>query len=247
MLEQLGCRADLAGNGQEALEALKRARYDIVLMDVQMPVVNGLEATRAIRRGEAGTSRHLPILALTAHAMESDRRRCLEVGMDGYLAKPIKKRDLRHALSRWSRRAPAFGRSEMESPKVRTNVAHDEWLDHLRSYLGDDMDSMSAILHAFRDEVVQALAELERAQANEDAPRVVEIAHGLKGISMTVGARTLAQWWRDLDGRGREGDFDGVGRAIDGARKEWARFGREIEGFWEPILPPTAVVTNRDR
>ncbi|MGP0070238.1 MAG: PAS domain S-box protein [Isosphaeraceae bacterium] len=245
MLEQLGCRTGLAANGREALESLERARYDIVLMDIQMPVVNGLEATRAIRSGESGTARRMPIIALTAHAMEADRRRCLEAGMDGYLAKPIKKQDLLQALGRWGRR-PTQAPSA-ESAFTPSSPPTDDWLDHLRSYFGDDVDSISAILRSFRHEVIEGFAEIERALANEDGTRLVEIAHGLKGISMTVGARTVAQRSRELEFRGRQGDLDGARCAFEGARQEWARLMPEIEAHWKPFLPRAEPMNRQDR
>jgi len=94
LLRKRGYRADVAGNGLEALAALEATHYDLVLMDVQMPEMNGLEATEAIRAREAGTERHVPIVAMTAHAMKGDRERCLEAGMDHYVSKPLRSVDL---------------------------------------------------------------------------------------------------------------------------------------------------------
>jgi CheY-like chemotaxis protein len=100
VLEKRGIRADVAGNGREALEALARVPYELVLMDCQMPEVDGFEATRLIRHSEAGTERHIPIIALTANAMEGDRERCLEAGMDDYVSKPIRPDDLYATIDR---------------------------------------------------------------------------------------------------------------------------------------------------
>jgi len=98
MLERMGCRVDVAGDGRAALELLGSIPYDLVLMDVQMPVMDGLEATRELRRREHGSERHLPIVAMTAHAMQSDRERCLAAGMDDYVSKPIRRRELLRVL-----------------------------------------------------------------------------------------------------------------------------------------------------
>jgi CheY-like chemotaxis protein len=105
MLARLGCEAIAVENGVHALAALERERFDVVLMDIQMPDMDGFEATAEIRRREAGTGRHQPIVAMTAHAMEGDRERCLAAGVDGYVAKPVKMYDLVRALAPYSRRA----------------------------------------------------------------------------------------------------------------------------------------------
>jgi two-component system, sensor histidine kinase and response regulator len=106
MLEKRGHRVVLAGNGREALEAIAKGRFDLVLMDVQMPEMDGFQATAAIREKEIGTGSHLPVIALTAHAMKGDRDRCLAAGMDGYLTKPIRPRELDDMLERYlARRA----------------------------------------------------------------------------------------------------------------------------------------------
>jgi signal transduction histidine kinase len=119
MLELVGCKADAVSNGREAVEALERAPYDLVLMDLQMPVMDGLAATAAIRRNEAPLGRRTPILAYTAHTMEEDHQRCLEAGMDGLLAKPILLKDLTNALIRWSRPAGAPATSTPPLPAAQ--------------------------------------------------------------------------------------------------------------------------------
>jgi CheY-like chemotaxis protein len=103
-LQKQGHLVTVVGNGKEVLAAIERETYDLVLMDVQMPEMGGLEATRQIRESERGTSRHLPIIAITAHAMKGDAERCLQAGMDGYLAKPIQYKEvfelIKHTLAR---------------------------------------------------------------------------------------------------------------------------------------------------
>jgi CheY-like chemotaxis protein len=99
LLERHGHSVAIAGNGREALDALARERFDLVLMDMQMPVMDGLEATAAIRRGELVTGGHTPIVAMTANAMQGDRERCLGAGMDGYLSKPVQEKDVLEAIA----------------------------------------------------------------------------------------------------------------------------------------------------
>jgi CheY-like chemotaxis protein len=106
LLEKAGYRVEVAANGMEALEAVKKVRFDLILMDCQMPEMDGYDATREIRRRE-GSGRRVPIVALTAHAMTGDREKCLEAGMDDYLTKPVNAAELRGAVEQWINRAPA--------------------------------------------------------------------------------------------------------------------------------------------
>jgi two-component system sensor histidine kinase/response regulator len=102
LLEKRGHRDVVASNGRQALEALERASFDLVLMDVQMPEMDGFEATAAIREKEKANGQHLPVIAVTAHAMKGDRERCLAAGMDGYLAKPIRQQELDDLLQSYT-------------------------------------------------------------------------------------------------------------------------------------------------
>ena len=102
LLERAHHSVVTACNGAEALDAVARETFDLILMDVQMPVLNGYDATRAIRQMELATGRHTPIVALTAHAMKGDREICLQAGMDDYLTKPIKTKELHEMLMRWA-------------------------------------------------------------------------------------------------------------------------------------------------
>jgi CheY-like chemotaxis protein len=102
LLEKLGHVVTLAGNGREAIQRLASQEFDLILMDVQMPEIDGLEATAAIRRQEQDTGRHVPIVGMTAHAMSGDRERCLASGMDGYLSKPIRSNELRLELEKYT-------------------------------------------------------------------------------------------------------------------------------------------------
>jgi len=109
MLERLGCAVDVAGDGREALAALARGEYRVVLMDCQMPHMDGYEAARALRRSEDGARAHVPIVALTANAMPGDVERCLAAGMDDYLAKPVRLEELKRVLERWLKKPRVAG------------------------------------------------------------------------------------------------------------------------------------------
>ncbi len=99
LLEKRGHRVVVAKHGREAVAAVEQDEFDVILMDVQMPEMDGLEATRAIRQSEESTEKHVPIIAMTAHAMKGDRERCLESGMDAYVAKPVRAKDLFEAIT----------------------------------------------------------------------------------------------------------------------------------------------------
>jgi CheY-like chemotaxis protein len=106
LLEKLGHSVEVTSNGAEALAAFTRGTFDLILMDMQMPVMDGYDATQAIRAAEQGTPRHIPIVALTAHAMKGDREICLKAGMDDYLGKPIRPQELASVLERWGKPWP---------------------------------------------------------------------------------------------------------------------------------------------
>jgi CheY-like chemotaxis protein len=126
LLQREGHRVVLVSNGIEALEASARQPFDLILMDVQMPLMNGYEATRIIREREERSSQHTPIVALTAHAMKGDKETCVGAGMDAYLSKPIQSRELREVLGRWNgqhRFKPEPGRSLVSSCGEATRSA----------------------------------------------------------------------------------------------------------------------------
>src|SRR5262249_40421466 len=157
-------------------QALENGRYDVVLMDLQMPEMDGFEALRAIRQSEARSRRHLPVIALTAHAMQGDRERCLRAGFDAYLAKPIRQADLQAALSNVRHQySAASDREHGGCPELAAVTA------------GDD-EFTRELAQAFLESAPRCLAGIEEAIASGDACELVSQAHGLKGISRTMRA-----------------------------------------------------------
>ena len=190
MIERLGCQVDSVADGREALAVLDEVAYDVVLMDIQLPGLDGLAATAELRRREAPTGRHIPVIALTANAMTDDRQRCLQAGMDDYLAKPLRTRALRQALVRWSR-AGSDPPVPEQSPVAAPAPAHDG-RSFDRSLLDECCGSNSAlivdVLETFLRSTPASLSAIEAAVVAASAGELEREAHRLKGACQTIGA-----------------------------------------------------------
>ncbi len=221
MLEMLGHDVDVAANGAEAVEAVSTMPYDLVLMDVQMPVMDGLEASRRIRAlgGRAGAT---PIVAMTAGAMEGDEEKCLAAGMDGYAAKPVRIEDLAEAVTRWASATDVGAATVRASaPAPRTDGELDvgvlEQIQELGRRKGRDLfGELSAMFFANAD---QQLDRLRQALSNDDYQTLAAVAHALKGSSATLGVVGVARLAHELERWALEDDLDAardvVGRLAD--------------------------------
>ena len=189
VLRKLGVRAQAVANGEEAIRALREFPFDLVLMDVQMPVLDGFEATRRIRSGEAGVPNpRIPIVAMTAHAMQGDRERCLEAGMDDYVSKPVSKEALAQALRRW------LGSAGEAAPSEPAHAPTAVWdVESMLHRLGGDLELAVDVLRAYLDDVPQRLADLRDASERGESQRAKAIAHTVKGASANVGAEAVRQ------------------------------------------------------
>jgi two-component system sensor histidine kinase/response regulator len=211
-LEKMGYRADAVGNGAEALKALESRPYNLVLMDVQMPEMDGIEATRRIRDRQSAVRDHeVPIVALTAEAMAGDRETCLAAGMDDYLSKPIRPDELSAVLTRWTDRVrpPVADTSGAAPPTARRATSRDPLRDSsitekpvsvpepvfdedvLVNLLGGDREAAAEIAQTFLKDAPRQLAALREALVAGDAPLTRRKAHTLKGASANVGAEAL--------------------------------------------------------
>jgi PAS domain S-box-containing protein len=190
-LAHLGHDAVVVGDGDSGARAATSEAFDVVLMDLQMPGVDGVEATRRIRRAEFGTGRHVPVLALTASVLASDRDRCRRAGMDGFLAKPIELAELGAALADWIPDVdPASGGSG--GPVVDT-----ERLDRLATELGDD--AVQSVIDTYRDELPRRVDDIVRAYGARDGDGLRRAAHGLRSPSGMLGAVALAEECRRIE------------------------------------------------
>jgi two-component system, sensor histidine kinase and response regulator len=220
MLERLGYRADVAANGLEALEALSRISYAAVLMDVQMPEMDGYEATKEIRKRE-GVDRHTPIIAMTANAMEGDREKALEAGMDDYVSKPVKPEKLELVLGHWILQRES---SETEAPLDERALAS------LRELQQEgEPDFVGELIELFLHDAPPQLAALRDAIEEEDADSVELIAHTLKGSSGSMGAKKMAEICAELQNVGASGDPARAPRLFERLEEEFGRVRPALE------------------
>jgi signal transduction histidine kinase/CheY-like chemotaxis protein/HPt (histidine-containing phosphotransfer) domain-containing protein len=214
MLQQLGYRADLASNGREAIDQLQRQSYDVVLMDVQMPEMDGWEATREIHRLWPAAGRPW-IIAMTASALHGDREKCLAAGMDDYVSKPIRVEELRAVLQRWSTPTPA-------AAPVATSAAPPPHGFDPRVLAGlrklqrpGQPDLAQRIIDLFLKNLPLGVAAVRAACDVSDSRALEAAAHKLKGSSSTLGAARVAELCNRLEAIGRGGTTDGAAALAD--------------------------------
>jgi CheY-like chemotaxis protein/HPt (histidine-containing phosphotransfer) domain-containing protein len=245
VLERLGYRADVAANGIEALQALRRQHYDVVLMDVQMPEMDGLEATRAIGR-EFGAERRPRVVAMTANVMKEDRDECFAAGMDDFIAKPIQFTELMAALNRCQARAVAEvsegpsptpphpplpggergGVVSAPAPPVLDLAA----LQRLRSTLGKQADALlPSLIDNFFKDAPKLIADAHRTLEQGQAADLRRAAHTLKSTSATFGAMALSGLARELEYKARDGALEGADGLLSRIEAEYAQAKAALE------------------
>jgi CheY-like chemotaxis protein/HPt (histidine-containing phosphotransfer) domain-containing protein len=179
MVRQLGYDADVAGDGQQALDALAGGQFGAVLMDCQMPVLDGYAATREIRRAE-GSGAHIPVIAVTAHALVGERERALAAGMDDYISKPIRQQILAEVLERW---CPSDAPPATPSRSIRP----------ARLLLDPGVTRSRAVINVFLKHVPGQISGIEQAVGGRDAAQLKQAAHKLKGGCLAVGVTGMAR------------------------------------------------------
>jgi signal transduction histidine kinase/HPt (histidine-containing phosphotransfer) domain-containing protein/ActR/RegA family two-component response regulator len=219
LLERRGHRVTIAGNGREALAALAKHRIDIVLMDVQMPEMGGFEATAAIRAQEATTGGHLPIVAMTAHAMKGDRERCLEAGMDEYLTKPLDSRQLCLVVEQTAGRITA----PLDEPPASADLS-----DLVLARVGGDRQLLAEISRLFVDDAPRHLRRIREAIDANDPELLRRAAHALKGAAANFEADAVVSAARALEDVARNG-------RVSEAKPMWRAVRNEIDRLIETL------------
>ena len=256
LLERMGYRADVVSNGLEALAALRRQEYDVVMMDVQMPEMDGLEATRQIRQ-ELASERQPHVIAMTANAMQGDREACLAAGMNDYVSKPIRVEELVAALnrshplgatkdeSRHRGEDPAHldGLEEAHSPAERAEGAEPQppapkiaaldtaALNNLLSVVGGEFSFLEELINSFLNDAPALLVELKGYIERADAEGTRRLAHSLKSNGADFGATDFSSLCKDLEMRAKSGNMDGAALLFEQIADEFERVRLALESI----------------
>ncbi|BAF60567.1 signal transduction histidine kinase [Pelotomaculum thermopropionicum SI] len=239
-LKKLGLEAELAEDGREAVRAASRTAYALILMDCQMPSMDGYDAARAIRRLEERLGRHTPIVATTAGATRGEREKCLAAGMDDYLGKPVRLADLHRTLARWLPApgvppAPGVGDAAAAGESggmvaAQTSPGYGEFGELLR-VTGGDAGLAAEIIETFLQDMPAKLARLNNALARADAAGVRLQAHGMKSSGTIVGAARFAALCREVEDLAGAGDLAGAEALFAQVEDEYRLVGEKLRVF----------------
>ena len=237
ILKTMGLRANVVANGAEAVKALEALPYDLVLMDVQMPEMDGFEATRAIRNLQSAIpNRRIPIIAMTAHAMQSDRERCLEAGMDDYIAKPVSPQALAEMLDKWLPReteAPteqATGKPESSAP-VSAQEPEAPVFDKagMMARMMDDEDLARTVTECFLLDIPRQIQALRGYLEARDASGVEHQSHTIKGASANVGGEALRAVAFEMEKAAKAGNLEYLMAHLPEMERQFARLKQAME------------------
>jgi len=221
MLDRLGYRADAVANGREAIEALEAIPYDLVLMDVQMPEMDGFEATRLIRDPKSRSRNpDLPIIAMTAHSMKGDREKCLAAGMDDYISKPVTPLALDKVLEKYLK---PIRTSAAESAEQKAGPDGPVRMKRIQQVADGDLGFERELIETFLCDMENHLEALESAVRDQDRNRVEMEAHAMKGSSANAGAGRLQEISSRLEQQGVNGDFHGSPATLHDLKSEFRK------------------------
>ena len=240
VLQKRGHHVSVAENGKEAIAAVAREQFDLVLMDIQMPVMDGLEATQVIRNRERQSGRHVPIIAMTAQAMSGDRERCLEVGMDGYLSKPVRAAKLCEAIESIApQQAADSGNDDEMMDDEEANTPFD-WSIALGA-TGGDRELLREVVGEFLIEYPRLIEQAQTAIRAGDTTTACRAAHTIKGVLRTLGANSAGKRAEEFESLLRSGAFESADESlvvltaeVDALMPEILAFARDDEEVEKP-------------
>ncbi|MCG8343121.1 MAG: ATP-binding protein [Chlorobiales bacterium] len=236
MLQKEGYNADVVQNGAEALQAMGQVCYDLVLMDCQMPVMDGYETTRLTRQARYGVKNpHVPIIAITANAMKGDREKCLDAGMDDYMAKPVRKSEFTLLLEKYvgeKTSFPALSAAAHVNNNFNDSMNNDSTIFQEEEMLGrlkEDKDVAGVIIENFFDDMPRQLAALKTAIKENGAEKAYLAAHAIKGASLLVGGRVLSRAAESIEAAVKSGDLHEAGRLFPYMEEQFSVLKDRIE------------------
>lgn len=243
VLQQMGYAAAVTSNGREALEALDRERFDLIFMDLQMPELNGLEATQAIRERQEDSSQFpncqppVIIIAMTASAMVGDRDKCIASGMDDYVAKPVRPEDVRAAIERWGNKvreaqavAPAEAQPEIAITQPMNNSQQPPVdMERLMEFSDGTPESIRELITLYLDQTQKQLEQLAAAVKGGNTAEIRRISHSSAGASATCGMTPLSKLLRELEHLGMAGELTGTPELSAACLREFARVREHLE------------------
>jgi signal transduction histidine kinase/two-component SAPR family response regulator/HPt (histidine-containing phosphotransfer) domain-containing protein len=246
ILQQLGYQADVAGNGREALDALDQKAFDFVLMDVMMPEMDGLDATQLLRKRQLNPAnrnfqKNIVVIAVTAHAMQGDREKCIAAGMDDYLSKPVRPKDVRDMIERWGDKINS--ETKMKSENILPDLAADETpvdMDRILDLTDGNDDSLRELIEMYLKQTGKQFEQMRMAVNLGDADTLRRVAHSCAGASATLGMTHLVPRLRELEKLGTAGTLTGTQEICEAAAQEYGRICKFLRA--RPEL--TATVEN---
>jgi CheY-like chemotaxis protein len=245
IMQQFGYQPEVAGNGREALDKLDRQPFDFIFMDVMMPELDGLEATKLLRKrqmigGYTNYQSRIVIVAMTAHAMQGDREKCIASGMDDYLAKPVRPKDVREMIERWGGTIVIEASSPAASPAEGAGSEPPVDMDSKRKLTDGNADGLRELVEMFLKQTHKQFGQIQAAILADKADDVRRVAHSCAGASATLGMTHLVPKLRDLEKLGASGSLPDADKLCQAALEEYVR----VQDFLktQPDLAP--VVNN---
>jgi PAS domain S-box-containing protein len=221
ILEKLGYSLDIVRNGKEAINALKKVPYDLVLMDCQMPEMDGYEATGIIRNPDSGViNNSIPVIAMTAHAMAGDRERSLAAGMDDYVTKPIRMDSMSAVLNKWLTQYSVIKDTPVEAKEAEADPVFDK--DMLMARLGFDDVLADTVINGFLEDMPKQIRKLKRLIDNGKSEEAGYQAHRIKGAAASIEGQALRAVAYEMEKAGKSGDMDGLKRLFPELKKQFA-------------------------
>ena len=237
LLTKRGHSVSAVSDGFEAIAAFERNQFDVILMDQEMPNMNGLDATRAIRKLETSTGRHARIVGLTGNATSEDERRCLNAGMDAFLSKPVRMEKLYDAVESKLETSSEFDHSQpapvpLDPAATKEAVAQDESVAaHLHRATGGNQKLQRTLVKSFLQDAPKTLSLIRRAIAKKDAQKLASAAHALKGSISIFGAAKAVSIARELEAMGRSGHLFDAGPQFRALESEFQRIKPELQAI----------------